>query len=507
MDESRTKNTKRNIIFSFVDTFIMMGFQFVSRSIIVYVFNSQYLGLSSLFSSILQVLNMADLGFSIAIVYNMYKPIAEHDVAAVCALLKYYRKIYHIVGVIMLGVGVAIMPLIPHLITGKWLEEINIYVVYLLYLANTVISYFLFSYKAALLNALQRLDLTKIAYSIVNILQYICQIICILVIKNFYLYIIIMVIGTALKNVLCEYISRKNYPEYECSGDINNQTKKDIILRVKGLLISNISGVTYTAFDSIILSAFLGLSTVAIYNNYIVIFNGIMNFVVLLRNAMQASVGNSVAVENREKNYKDMVLWQFFFSAIAIWCVTCMISLYQPFMKMWMGSNMLLPINDVILICLWFFISVISHAFLLYMNGNGMWWEMKWPYVLSTVYNVVMNVVLGKFYGVTGIIFSTLTASLIFGFIWQCRIVFKVYYSGISFGTYYKQQFMYLVTGIISAGLAYFVNVLISLEGILEIVVKILNSSLVFVVVFWVLYRKTNVYREARKFIKTAIRI
>ena len=185
MSDSRLQNTKRNIFFSYVDTIISLAFSFVSRTIIVQVLGEQYLGLSSLFVSIFQVLNMAELGFSVAIIYNMYKPIAENDIDTVCALLNYYRKIYRRISIIIISVGLCLMPFIPYIINGSWPSDVNIYLLYFLFLINTEASYSIYAYKTALLNALQRLDLSKIAYTIVDLLQCVFQILCLVIFRNY----------------------------------------------------------------------------------------------------------------------------------------------------------------------------------------------------------------------------------------------------------------------------------------------------------------------------------
>lgn len=500
MRKSRTQNTKRNIVFSMIDTCVTLLFQFISRTIIVKVLGEQYLGLSSLFTSILHVLNMAELGFSSAIIYNMYKPIADDDIGKVCTLLNYYRKIYRIISLIIIVLGLLLTPFLPHLIKGEYPKESNIYLLFILYVINTACSYSFFAYKTALLNALQRLDLSKIAYTIANVLQYLFQIMSLVIFRSYYLFIIGMICGTIGKNLLAAYLSDKYYPQYKCSGEISQALKNDVLSRVKGLLICNISGVTYTTFDSIILSAFIGLASVAIYNNYILVFNGISLFIRLIRNAMQSSVGNSVALETTEKNYEDMLLWQFLFSIIATWCVTCMVVLYQPFMKLWMGQQMLLPIFDVVLICAWFFISETQHAFFLYLSGNGLWWEMRWPYIFSTVTNLVLNIVLGKAFGITGIIFATFFSSFIFGLIWQCYIVFKYYFRR-SMKTYQFRQLTYSFVCVLCCFIAYLMSKYVPIEGVLGILVRIVICSIVSLGLQLFIYRKSKEFTRTKRLI------
>lgn len=448
---------------------------------------------------------MAELGFSSAVIYNMYKPIAENDVDGVNALLAFYRKIYRIVGSLILVVGAGLTPFLPLLIKGSWPENINIYILYLLYLLNTSVSYFLFAYKSSLLNAVQRMDLTKIAYSIVNILQCVLQLVSVLVFENYYAFVITLVLGTAFKNILAAYFAKKYYPQYECKGCITKEVKNSIIKRVKGLLICKISGVTYTTFDSIILSTIFGLVSVAVYANYLTVYTAVANVIVLIRHAMQASIGNSVASEDVSKNYKDVFLWQFLFSVIAIWCSICLLCLFQPFMKIWMGEDMLLTMVDVIILSALFLISTVQHAFYLYLSGTGMWWELRWTYIWSTVCNLVLNVVLCKLWGTTGIILATFIATFVFGFVWQCRIVFKNYFK-MSTKEYHLKHVVYFSIGIIIAAITYCLCSLVCSDGLLGlfergIICVILPSSLMFVC-----FRKMEMFERGKLLIMNVLK-
>ena len=502
MEESRTKNTKRNIIVSLMYTAVNMLFQFISRSAIISNLGEQYLGLSSLFTSVLQVLNMAELGFTGAIVYNMYKPLAEDDTDTVCALLAYYKKVYRTIGIIIMIFGIIMVPFTPYLINGSYPTNINIYLLFGLYLLNTVFSYFLFAYKASLLEAIQRMDLVKLTYTIVNIIQYLIQIFVLVVFKNYYLFITVMLIGTGARNVVAAIAAKRYYPQYECKGIISNDIKSSIISRVKGLMVCKISSVTYTTFDSIILSVFIGLSSVAVYNNYITIMTGVSTIIGLVRNAMQASVGNSVARETVEKNYDDMLLWQFMFSIIASWCTACMVSLYQSFMEIWMGVDMLLPFHDVLMICSWFNVTAIQHSYFLYLSGNGLWWELRWPYILSTVSNLFLNMFLGKKFGISGIIFASLFSTVVFGF-WQCMIIFKEYFHK-STVQFFKRQIIYFIVSIFIAFITYFVCSRIIIGGILALICKFLISGFLSAMLLVVVYFRTKIFQRAVIFIKRA---
>ena len=181
---SRTKNTVRNISAGLINKVVMLLFPFVIRTILIKHLGSDYLGLSSLFTSILQVLNLTELGFSSAIVYSMYKPLAEKDTKTICTLMNFYKKIYRIIGLIIIIFGMLLIPFLPKLIHGSYPETINITILYLIYLFNTGVTYFLFAYKSSLLNADQRNDIINNVNTIVGSVQYIMQIIILIVFKN-----------------------------------------------------------------------------------------------------------------------------------------------------------------------------------------------------------------------------------------------------------------------------------------------------------------------------------
>lgn len=502
---SRIYNTKRNIVASYFLMIIQILFSFISRTVIVYMLGAEYLGLSSLFTSILQVLNITESGFSSSVIYFMYKPLADGDTPKVCALLNYLRKVYKLVGMIILIVGLLLTPFVDKLINGDVPSAIDVYILYWLYLFNTCISYFLFAYKTSFLTAMQRLDITKYASLIVTVVQYGLQLIALIMLRNYYLFVISMILGTCTTNLFTAYICKKKYPEYICIGNIGDTCKKDILHKVKGLLICNISGVTYNAFDNIVISAYIGLTSVAIYNNYFVVFSTVSSFIAIIRSSMQASVGNSVASESVEKNYNDLQLWQFLFSLIATWCAACLICLYQSFMTIWMGEEMLLPFIDVVLLGIWFLEGTVQHAFYLYLSAAGLWNEMKLPYIFSTIFNLGMNIILGKYMGIAGIVLSSLLAGIIFGLLWQCDIIFKNYFNKSSMN-YILIQFSYFFTAAFVISISYACCSFITFGGSIELLFKTLICIAITTGLLYFFYYRNANFKRAKDLIVNVIR-
>ncbi len=431
--DSRTKHTKRNIlVVMFTNGFELLA-RFLVRTAILHLLGSEYLGLSSLFTSILQVLNMAELGFSSAIIYNMYKPIADQDTDAVCRLLNYYRHIYTLVGSVMLTAGLVIAPFVPNLVKGSWPQDINIYYIYVLYLVDSSISYFLYAYKESILRATQRLDIAKCIHVFSHIGKYSLQLVALYFFRNYYLFLVISIIGTAVNNLIVKIYTDKAYPNYYCRGEIDETLKQSVKKQVGGLMVSKISAMSRNSFDSIILSSTLGLTAVAIYNNYYFILSGVFVILNYTTQAMQASVGNSIAVNNTEKNHNDLNKFQFLYSWIVCMASTCMICLYQPVMTLWAGESLLLTDLNMVLFCIYFYISNLPCVIDLYFVGNGLWWRGKLFYVLEAGGNLLLNILLGKIWGVTGVLIATNITMLVLRFLPTVVITFKHYFhSGLS---------------------------------------------------------------------------
>ena len=157
---SRTQTVKYSVLTGILRQGVSLLLPFLTRSLIIYCFGLRYVGVNSLFSSLLQVLNLAELGFGTAIVYCLYKPIAQQDTATVCNYLNHYRKVYRVIGALILLIGILFIPLLPHLVQDAVLPGgIDLTLCYLIFLSDTVISYFCFGYMTAIPTAAQRLDL------------------------------------------------------------------------------------------------------------------------------------------------------------------------------------------------------------------------------------------------------------------------------------------------------------------------------------------------------------
>lgn len=502
MNGLRTINTKRNIVYGLIKQILNIVLPFITRTIVIYMLGIEYQGISSLFTSLLQVLNMADLGFATVVTYLLYKPIAENDNKSICAIIAFLRKIYRYVGITILLIGSIISPFLSHLIVGEYPNDINIYILYFMYLINAAISYLFFAYKSALITSMQREDIVSNITSITSVAVRLVQIVTLILTKNFYIFVAVMIAGTLLNNIMLQIVSKKLYPKLVPVGNINSETKAQFLQQIKGIVLNKVGDTARNSFDNIILSSFLGLSVVAIYDNYFYVYSALYGITLVIIHAMQASVGNSIVMESVNKNYMDLQKFTFIFSWFSGWCTVCMMCLYQPFMRIWLNNqqSMLLSNIDMILFCVYFYAITMNNTRNLYVNGTGMFWELRLWYVLEAVGNLVLNVVLGYFWGVTGVIVATITTIILFNFIARTNVLFNKYFC-FSPKEFYLTHAYYGVATTIGCGLTYCLCIFVPFNGVLELIVKATICVFVPNIIFFVVYRKNQNYLIAKDFI------
>lgn len=438
MKIDRTGNTTRNLKWGITSNIIALLMPFATRTILLRTLGSEYLGLSSLFASILQVLNLAELGLSSAIIYGLYKPIADDDTNTICAYLHFYRNAYRIIGIIITVCGLILLPFVPKLIKGSVPEDINVYWLYLLYLANTSISYFLFAYKSTLLLAHHRTDIQSNIAIGVNVFKYLVQILALLLVKNYYAFIIALPICTIINNLVTSYVTDRKFPNYRCKGKLPAEKSKQIFTHIKGLVVTKMCAVLRDSADSIIISAFLGLNDVTMYSNYFYILSSVHAFMTVVTGSMRAGIGNSIVKESTDKNYADLKKFSFFYSCIGVVCAACMLCLYQPFMRFWAGEKLTYPFFSMILFVIYFYLLCSMDIRNVYIEASGLWWQFRTHAIVETIMNLVLNVLLGKFFGINGIMIATLFTFSLINIVYGSKVLIKNAFPDKKVGDYFK---------------------------------------------------------------------
>lgn len=468
----RTKNATRNIIFGVILKAYQIIVPFLMRTTMIYLMGVQYLGLNSLFTSILQVLNLAELGVGSAMIYSMYKPIAEDDNATICALMKLYKTYYRIIGLVIAVIGCALTPFIPKLISGDVPDNLNIYLLYLLNLGATVLSYWLYAYKNCILQAHQRVDIVSKVSLVTSTIQYALQLLVLWLFKDYYLYVIVLLATQALTNITTAMCADRIYPQFKPKGQIATEEKKAINNRIKDLFTSKIGGIIYDSADTIVISSFLGLTALAIYQNYFYILNAITGLITVVFSACTAGIGNSIVVETKEKNYKDLNKFTFIICWGAGFCAVCLLCLYQPFMELWVGKDLMLSSSAVICFVVYFFVRQLNSLFNTYKDASGMWHEDRFRPLVAALTNLALNLILVQFIGLYGILISTVLAIVCVGMPWLLHNLFTVIFEKKYLVGYLKNLLYYCFIILINCTITYFICTKVNAGLITTLVIR-----------------------------------
>jgi len=500
MKIERTKNAVKNITAGLILRIYQTIVPFLMRTAMIHFMGVQYLGLSSLFKSILHVLNLAELGVGVAMVYSMYKPIAEDDGETICALMKLYRRYYRLIGLVIGVAGLLLTPLIPHLIDGEVPPELNIYLLYLLNLGATVLTYWLFAYKNCLLQAHQRTNISSIVLIITNTVQFALQLAIIIFWKNYYAYLMALLLSTILNNLLTAAVVSRIYPHYKPRGDLPRDEVKKINGKIRDLFTAKLGAVVLNSSDSIVISAFLGLTALAVYQNYYFILSAVVAIVEILMGSITAGLGNSFITETREKNYRDLEKFSFMLLWVGGMCACCFLGMYQPFMEIWVGRELMLGFGEVICFALYFFQFALYRLLNVYKDAAGLWHEDRFRPLVTAMVNLGLNLFWVRHLGVFGVIFSTIVAQLCVAYPWLLRNLFTLFFERKLLKSFCKTVFGCVGATVAAGGIVSLICNDIALSPWPKLMVCALISVLVPNVLYFVLFRKSEHFRQSMRF-------
>ena len=493
---NRTQNATRNKVFGVILKLYQILLPFTMRTAMIYLMGVEYLGLNSLFTSILQVLNLAELGVGSAMVYSMYKPIAENDKATICALLKLYKKYYFFIGLIIACVGALLTPLIPKLISGDIPGQLNIYILYLLNLAATVMTYWLFAYKNSLLQAYQRSDVASKITILTTTLQYAIQLVILWLFHNYYLYIIVMLFTQAMANVITAIAASRLYPDMEPNGNLPDKTVKTINQRIKDLFTAKLGATIVNSADTIVISAFLGLTVLAMYQNYYFIMSSVMGILTVVFSSCLAGVGNSMVTESADKNYNDFRILTFLINWIVTVCMCCFATVYQPFIELWVGKDYIFDEIVVALFCIYFYLVTMQQVNGMYKDAAGVWHQDRFRPLVAAIVNLIFNVIFVQFWGIYAILLSTIVSYVFVSIPWMISNVFKYVFHR-SLRQFVKEVVVYFFVACIVTFLCWISCRATS--GMLlweQIIINLILSVILSNIVMFVIYKENKYYNQ-----------
>ena len=414
-DDSRLGNTLRNFKFGAAAQLVVTLLGFVSRTVFIRVLGMEYSGVNGLYTSILDVLSLTELGLADVVIYSLYKPLAEGDTDRLAALMGYYKVIYRYIALAVGVIGLCLVPFLRVLVKSQ-IDRFHLVLYYLMFLANSVCSYLLV-YKASIIQADQKRYLISKYNMLFKLLATLLQIVLLLVLRNFTVYLSIQIGMTVVNNL---YVSRKADRLYPClreKRELPKEEKKAIFRDVRHMFSYKAGGQLLTGTDNLYISSMISTATVGIYDNYTMIQTMVVSaFTNTLNQAVLGSIGNLNATGTQEQKKRIFDVYSLVFSWITTFCALSLLALYNPFIRIWAGEDWLLPMSTVAVICLNYFLPNVLTPVWSYRNTTGLFRETRNILLYAAGINLVLSYFMGLRWGLTGILAATAVSRVLASF-------------------------------------------------------------------------------------------
>ena len=423
---TRTDNSIKNAKFAFLMAVVSTVIGFVAQRIFVAKLGSEYLGLNGLFSNILSILSVVELGFGNAIIFNLYKPIATGCKEKIISLMFFYRRVYRIIASIVLIAGLLVCPFIGYFVGDVSISE-NIYLLFILALLDVVCSYLL-AYRRSILLADQKAFVINIIHTLYIVIMNGIQIASLFIFRSFLIYLVIKIISRIVENlVINSYVKRKYQylKQTKQTYQIDDESKNSIKRQMKGLFLHKISSALVLSTDNLLISRMFGVVSVGLYANYYLVINSLNELFLQIFTSITASIGNLLVKETKEKAYITYKNMLFINSWLYSFVGTCVLCLIQPFIKLWFGEQFLLPFHVVAILVANFYIQGMRKTNARFKEAAGIYYEDRYIPIIEALVNLVSSVLFGSIFGIAGIFMGTILSSMVLYFYSYPVIVFK----------------------------------------------------------------------------------
>lgn len=412
--ESRTQNVLKASFIGTSCNLINTILGFVYRTIFIQILSSNYLGINGLFTNILQILSFADLGISTAIVYRFYEPISRNDVKKVGQLMNFFKKVYISVALVILLVGLCLLPFLNFFIkdTTEVPEDINLQMVYLLFLFQTLSSY-LFVYKQTILSADQKQYIASLIQTLITFVRYVLQVLILITTHKYIWTLVISILLNLILNfIFSEWVSHMYKAVFSIKESISKSEKRQIFNDTKATLCHKIGGTVLSSTDNIVLSRYVGIMATGLYSNYNMILSSLSVVMNQVFGSFTSSLGNAHVkqdIEQKYASYRRLLFGNLWITGV---CTVCLYNLLNDFIIIWVGSDMLLDKLTVTVLCIQFFVETARIISMSYTNGCGLFVKDKIRPIIEATINLIVSIVMTKLFGIAGVFIGTIVSHL-----------------------------------------------------------------------------------------------
>lgn len=499
MERSRSTNSVLAIFSGFGSEIISKLLLFISRTIFINFLGAEYLGINGLFTNILTILSLADLGIGSAITFYLYKPIANKNKEKIKTLMQFYKHAYTLIGCAILILGLAFIPFLHYTVNLSTDLNVNLYVVYILFLLNTVISYLFFAYKSTIIFANQKQYLINVITVIFSIVSCIVESVVIIVFKDFTLSLVARLSVSMIKNLFISRQADKLYPYLKEKNVIKLKIDeiKRIFKDVYSIFLVKVGAVLATATDNLMISIMFGTVYTGFNSNYIMFTALATTLSQQVSGSFRAAVGNIVAEESKESQYSHFKNLDFINFWVASVFSVCLFQLLNPFITLWIGDSYLFSTVSVAFIVIHYFIANMLDVVFVFREGMGLFKYGRYANFFAGVVNIIIGIILGKIMGISGIFLATVITDICFSVYVFVHSLFK-YGFEIEPITQFKVILKYFLVTIFTCIIVSIVTVWFNQKG--SIILFLIRAIITFIIaniVLVLLYFRTSEFSYA----------
>lgn len=491
MPEGRSAKSVQNVATGVLNKVLMMVLAFATRTLFIRLLGAEYTGVSSLYTNILSVLSLAEMGMGNVLMFYLYGALKEKNEERISSLVSEFKKIYFAIIIVILSIGVLFIPFLRFVVHSP-LGNKELVGYYLLYLINSVASYFVV-YRTIVLSADQKNYISNVVHTIATIVMYILQIIYLLAFKDFWGYLVIQVLCTIGCNLVLNGISLKHYPylKKKCNVSANKTiiNKKDLFGNIKATFLFKVADTVLDQTGSIIISILFGTVIVGYYSNYFMLISYIVAIAGIIANGLVASFGNLLTEGDMNRSYEMFRVALTAFSIFGTFCAACYACIVQDFIPVWVGAQYVMPYDLVIAILASFYLRMVTNTIWMYRSAMGLFKEVQYINLWAAGLNCVLSILFGKMIGVSGVVIATAVSRLLTSFWFEGRIVFKRFSKPVSI--YFLMQLKSFCVCIIAIGTAYFICSYIKGNVYVVILLKLLVASFISLLFSLIVYGRS----------------
>lgn len=464
----------------------------VAQRIFINTLGTEYLGINGLFTSIVSMLALAELGLGYAVYYHLYTPLANNDSGKIKSIIGFYKISFRYIAVTVLLLGACLVPFLSVIVGDVNINE-SIYVIYILFLADIVFSY-LFSYKRAVLYADQNNHIISMVHLGYLIVLNATQIIALIVTKNYYLYLLIKVAMRLTENIVLTFISNNKYPylKERSIKKLDQSTKSEILKKVRGLAFHKVGAYVILGTDNIIISIFFGITTVGLYSNYYLVIGAITMIVTQVFTAITASVGNLLVKAKSPKSYEVYIKLRFGNFWLATFSSISLLIVMDSFITIWIGEQFLLPFGVLLALTLNLYSTLIRASMGSFKDAAGIFHQDRFVPILESIANIVFSIVLLQMLGLAGVFLGTVCSALILHLYSYPKFVIKPIFKQ-SYSSYYKILANHFFIAVMIATITYYVSRLVTIDSnLMTFIINILICLTIPNIILFVIFRNSK---------------